>query len=149
MPKGGVRENASRTPTAQPWKTDPNLRRFTVKQQERRQAAQALAERNSQSGFNVNPDYRTVHTDAFGPSTSGIIKKERCVRRATPSFIRQSNGRRTRAAAPLRGGRGEGRQLTQSCGCTLSSAALHTRTLSRCAWHGMAERAGARGIGWR
>ena len=76
MPKGGIRE--SRVPTAQPWKTDPNLRRFTVAQQEKRAASQALAERDSQSGFNVNPDYRTVHTDAYGPSSSGIIKKERC-----------------------------------------------------------------------
>lgn len=133
MPKGGVRENASRTPTAQPWKTDANLRRFTVKQQERRQAAQALAERNSQSGFNVNPDYRTVHTDAFGPSTSGVIKKERCVPRAPPLFIRQSTACAARRGLSARGGRGEVRQLTQSWGRTWSSAALHTRALSRCA----------------
>ena len=58
MPKGGIRE--SRVPTAQPWKTDPNLRRFTVAQQEKRAASQALAERDSQSGFNVNPDYGTL-----------------------------------------------------------------------------------------
>ena len=137
MRERGARE--TRTPSAQPWKTNPNLRAFTVKQQERRQAAQALAERNSQSGFNVNPDYSTVHTDAFGPSTSGVIKKERCVRRTSliPSIQRHVHAALRRLCGV--GGAGDG-QVTQAWGRVVLVGSPHPSALPPRG--GMAERAG-------
>lgn len=68
-----------------PWKIEPHMKRFT--QAEQRMvvgaARRGLLDKTGLESSSQNNEYRTVHTDSYGPSNSDVIMKERYA----PKFV--------------------------------------------------------------